>query len=70
MLFQQLILFSPQIGESGKSQKELEKTIALLKKVIERAQAENEALKRAPGVVSNDQMRGLQLENQSLKVRG
>ena len=58
-----------QIGESGKSSRELEKTIALLKKVVERTQQENEQLKRAPGVVTNEQMKLLQMENQGLKVR-
>ena len=58
-----------QIGESGKSSRELEKTIALLKKVVERTQQENEQLKRAPGVVTNEQMKLLQMENQELKVR-
>ncbi len=57
-----------QIGESGKSSRELEKTIALLKKVVERTQQENEQLKRSPGV-SNEQVKLLQTENQALKVR-
>ena len=34
-----------KIGESGKSNKELEKTIALMKKVIMKLQTENESLK-------------------------
>ncbi|KAL3881749.1 hypothetical protein ACJMK2_028144 [Sinanodonta woodiana] len=57
-----------RIGESGKSTRELEKTIALLKKVVERVQMENEQLKRAPGVVSNDRFQQLQRENESLKA--
>ncbi|CAL1542937.1 unnamed protein product [Lymnaea stagnalis] len=56
-----------RIGESGKSQRELEKTIALLKKVVERVQAENTALKKAPGVVSQEQMNLLKRENDGLK---
>ena len=57
-----------QIGESGKSSRQLEKTIALLKKVVERVQSENEQLKKAPGVVSNEKLHNLQLENDGLKV--
>ena len=57
-----------QIGESGKSTRQLEKTIALLKKVVERVQSENEQLKKAPGVVSNDRLQNLQSENEGLKV--
>ena len=57
-----------QIGESGRSTRELEKTIALLKKVVERTQQENEQLKKAPGVVSQEQVRMLRGENQGLKV--
>ena len=34
-----------KIGESGKSTKELEKTIALMKKIIIKLQNENEKLK-------------------------
>ena len=59
-----------QIGESGRSTRELEKTIALLKKVVEKTQLENEQLKKAPGIVTQDQMRMLKGENQGLKVRG
>ncbi|XP_052811330.1 centrosomal protein of 290 kDa-like [Mya arenaria] len=56
-----------RIGESGKSSRQLEKTIALLKKVVERVQSENEQLKKAPGVVSNEKLHNLQLENDGLK---
>uniref|UniRef100_A0A0B7A909 Uncharacterized protein n=1 Tax=Arion vulgaris TaxID=1028688 RepID=A0A0B7A909_9EUPU len=56
-----------RIGESGKSQRELEKTVALLKKVVERVQAENTALKKAPGVVSQEQLSLLKRENDGLK---
>ena len=58
-----------QLGESGKSTRELEKTIALLKKVVERVQQENEKLKKAPGVVSSEQMALVKRENEGLKVR-
>ncbi len=57
-----------QIGESGKSTRELEKTIALLKKVVERTQQENESLKKSPAFMNNEQLRMIQAENQSLKV--
>ncbi|KAL4233575.1 hypothetical protein ACF0H5_008256 [Mactra antiquata] len=56
-----------RIGESGKSTRQLEKTIALLKKVVERVQSENEQLKKAPGVVSNERLQNLQMENEGLK---
>lgn len=57
-----------QFGESGKSTRELEKTIALLKKVVERVQQENEKLKKSPGLVSTEQMALLKRENEGLKV--
>jgi len=56
-------------GASGKSVTELEKTVALMKKVVERVQRENEQLKKAPGVVSNQVMEQLKSENQVLKVQ-
>ena len=61
--------FISKLGESGKSTKELEKTIALLKKVVERVQIENEQLKKTPGVLGNRQMQLLHAENQTLKVK-
>ena len=57
-----------QIGESGKSTRELEKTIALLKKVIERTQMENEQLKRGSQMLGSEQYQALKDENQGLKV--
>ena len=68
IISQYSLYFWLQIGESGKSTKELEKTIALLKKVVEKVQAENENLKKAPGVVSTEHIKHLQIENQGLKV--
>ncbi|XP_071113169.1 centrosomal protein of 290 kDa-like [Haliotis cracherodii] len=56
-----------RIGESGKSSRELEKTIALLKRVVERLQMENEQLKRAPGYSATDQAAMFKLENEALK---
>jgi hypothetical protein len=41
-----MIFIHFKIGESGKSAKELEKTIALMKKIIVKLQEENESLKR------------------------
>ena len=57
-----------QIGESGRSARELEKTIALLKKVVERSQAETKQLKQSHGYVSAEQLTVLQGDNQQLKV--
>ncbi|MBN3304076.1 CE290 protein, partial [Amia calva] len=54
-------------GRSGKTVPELEKTIGLMKKVVERVQRENESLKKAPGVVSRDQLTALVNENEKLK---
>ncbi|NXA50457.1 CE290 protein, partial [Nothocercus julius] len=54
-------------GRSGKTVPELEKTIGLMKKVIERVQRENEDLKRAPVVVANEKLRSLERENERLK---
>ncbi|XP_065525867.1 centrosomal protein of 290 kDa isoform X4 [Lathamus discolor] len=54
-------------GRSGKTVAELEKTIGLMKKVVERVQRENEDLKKTPAVVSNEKLLGLEQENESLK---
>ncbi|KAF1540509.1 hypothetical protein FQV10_0000425, partial [Eudyptes schlegeli] len=54
-------------GRSGKTVPELEKTIGLMKKVVERVQRENEDLKKAPAVVSNEKLLGLERENERLK---
>ncbi|NXE98543.1 CE290 protein, partial [Menura novaehollandiae] len=54
-------------GRSGKTVPELEKTIGLMKKVVERVQRENEELKKAPAVVSNEKLLGLEQENGRLK---
>jgi len=56
-----------RIGESGRSAHDLEKTIALLKKVVERSQQENERLKKTPSLISGDHLSALQSENQALK---
>ncbi|XP_061225334.1 centrosomal protein of 290 kDa [Neopsephotus bourkii] len=54
-------------GRSGKTVAELEKTIGLMKKVVERVQRENEDLKKTPAVVSNEKLLGLEQENEKLK---
>ncbi|XP_014744320.1 PREDICTED: centrosomal protein of 290 kDa [Sturnus vulgaris] len=54
-------------GRSGKTVPELEKTIGLMKKVVERVQRENEELKKAPAMVSNEKLLGLEQENERLK---
>ncbi|NWS56235.1 CE290 protein, partial [Chunga burmeisteri] len=54
-------------GRSGRSVPELEKTIDLLKKIVERVQRENEDLKKAPAVVSNGKLLVLENENEKLK---
>ncbi|XP_056015074.1 centrosomal protein of 290 kDa-like [Ostrea edulis] len=56
-----------RIGDSGKTARELEKTIALLKKVVERVQMENEELKKAPHVTGNEELQSLRQENAGLK---
>ncbi|NXF08242.1 CE290 protein, partial [Smithornis capensis] len=54
-------------GRSGKTVPELEKTIGLMKKVVEKLQRENEELKKAPAVISNEKLLGLEQENGRLK---
>lgn len=57
-----------QSGRSGKTIPELEKTIGLMKKVVERVQRENDELKKAPGMVSNEKIASLEQEKECLKV--
>lgn len=47
---------------------ELEKTIGLMKKVVERVQRENEALKKSSATVNQDKVTALKEENIKLKV--
>ncbi|XP_071943126.1 centrosomal protein of 290 kDa-like [Antedon mediterranea] len=54
-------------GSSGKSVPELERTIGLMKKVVERVQSENEQLKKAPGVVTQTEIHNLREKNKELK---
>uniref|UniRef100_A0AAX7T855 Centrosomal protein of 290kDa coiled-coil region domain-containing protein n=1 Tax=Astatotilapia calliptera TaxID=8154 RepID=A0AAX7T855_ASTCA len=55
-------------GHSGKTVPELEKTIGLMKKVVERVQRENEALKKSSATVNQDKVTALEKENIKLKV--
>ncbi|KAG8439537.1 hypothetical protein GDO86_005659 [Hymenochirus boettgeri] len=55
-------------GRSGKTVPELEKTIALMKRVVEKVQRENDELKRTPGVVSSEKLLSLEQENEKLKL--
>ncbi|XP_071791224.1 centrosomal protein of 290 kDa-like [Asterias amurensis] len=56
------------LGTSGKTVPELERTVGLMKKVVERVQKENEDLKKAPGVTLQTEIHGLREENQNLKT--
>ncbi|XP_043303473.1 centrosomal protein of 290 kDa isoform X2 [Cervus canadensis] len=55
-------------GRSGKTIPELEKTIGLMKKVVEKVQRENEQLKKASGILTSEKMASIEMENENLKV--
>ncbi|XP_040493234.1 centrosomal protein of 290 kDa [Ursus maritimus] len=55
-------------GRSGKTIPELEKTIGLMKKVVEKVQRENEQLKKASGILTSEKMATIELENEKLKA--
>ncbi|XP_037704304.1 centrosomal protein of 290 kDa isoform X3 [Choloepus didactylus] len=55
-------------GRSGKTIPELEKTIGLMKKVVEKVQRENEQLKKASGILTSEKMANIGLENEKLKA--
>nr|KAF6373222.1 centrosomal protein 290 [Pipistrellus kuhlii] len=55
-------------GRSGKTIPELEKTIGLMKKVVEKVQRENEQLKRASGILTSEKMANIEQENEKLKT--
>ncbi|KAM4882923.1 centrosomal protein of 290 kDa isoform 5-T5 [Thomomys bottae] len=55
-------------GRSGKTIPELEKTIGLMKKVVEKVQRENEQLKRASGILTSEKMTNIEGENEKLKA--
>lgn len=48
---------------------ELEKTIGLMKKVVERVQRENETLKKSSAPANHDKVAALEQENTRLKVK-
>uniref|UniRef100_A0A7N6A7Q9 Centrosomal protein of 290kDa coiled-coil region domain-containing protein n=1 Tax=Anabas testudineus TaxID=64144 RepID=A0A7N6A7Q9_ANATE len=54
-------------GHSGKTVPELEKTIGLMKKVVERVQRENETLKKSSAPANQDKVAALEQENEKLK---
>ncbi|XP_031205987.1 centrosomal protein of 290 kDa isoform X5 [Mastomys coucha] len=55
-------------GRSGKTIPELEKTIGLMKKVVEKVQRENEQLKKASGLLTSEKMATIEEENGKLKA--
>ncbi|XP_047248976.1 centrosomal protein of 290 kDa isoform X3 [Girardinichthys multiradiatus] len=55
-------------GYSGKTVPELEKTIGLMKKVVERVQRENVALKKSGVHADQDRVAALEKENEKLKA--
>ncbi|XP_032153040.1 centrosomal protein of 290 kDa [Sapajus apella] len=55
-------------GRSGKTIPELEKTIGLMKKVVEKVQRENEQLKKASGILTTEKMANIEQENEKLKA--
>nr|XP_039270892.1 centrosomal protein of 290 kDa-like isoform X2 [Styela clava] len=57
------------LGSTGKSPAELERMLGMMKKVVERVQRENDTLKKAPGVVSNEIFDATKKENAQLKQR-
>ncbi|CAG5957607.1 unnamed protein product [Menidia menidia] len=57
-----------EAGHSGKTVPELERTIGLMKKVVERVQRENETLKRSSVSASRDKATALEREMEKLKA--
>uniref|UniRef100_A0A3Q3L2Y2 Centrosomal protein 290 n=1 Tax=Labrus bergylta TaxID=56723 RepID=A0A3Q3L2Y2_9LABR len=55
-------------GQSGKTVPELEKTIGLMKKVVERVQRENETLKKSSTPANQEKIAALEQENRRLKT--
>uniref|UniRef100_A0A4W5N3S0 Centrosomal protein 290 n=1 Tax=Hucho hucho TaxID=62062 RepID=A0A4W5N3S0_9TELE len=54
-------------GRSGKTVPELEKTIGLMKRVVDRVQRENETLKKTPAALSQEQLTALESKHDKLK---
>ncbi|KAI4785738.1 hypothetical protein KUCAC02_037586, partial [Chaenocephalus aceratus] len=63
-----LICVRHQAGQSGKTVPELEKTIGLMKKVVERVQRENETLKKSGASSNQDKISALEQQNDRLKT--
>ncbi|KAA0724451.1 Centrosomal protein of 290 kDa [Triplophysa tibetana] len=57
----------PGSGRSGKTIPELEKTIGLMKRVVEKVQRENESLKKAPAAKLQEQLTTLERDHEKLK---
>uniref|UniRef100_UPI003AAC13AF centrosomal protein of 290 kDa n=1 Tax=Centroberyx gerrardi TaxID=166262 RepID=UPI003AAC13AF len=55
-------------GRSGKTVPELEKTIGLMKKVVERVQRENETLKKSQAPADQERLAALKQEHEKLKT--
>ncbi|XP_046890019.1 centrosomal protein of 290 kDa isoform X2 [Hypomesus transpacificus] len=55
-------------GRSGKTVPELEKTIGLMKRVVERVQRENETLKKSPATPTQEQFTTLKQAHDKLKI--
>ncbi|KAL7862850.1 hypothetical protein SRHO_G00118340 [Serrasalmus rhombeus] len=55
-------------GRSGKTVPELEKTIALMKKVVEKVQRENDGLKKSSTTATQEQLTSLEREHEKLKT--
>uniref|UniRef100_A0A8C4NU03 Centrosomal protein 290 n=1 Tax=Dicentrarchus labrax TaxID=13489 RepID=A0A8C4NU03_DICLA len=55
-------------GHSGKTVPELEKTIGLMKRVVERVQRENETLKKSSAPTNQEKVAALEQENVKLKA--
>ncbi|XP_028813535.1 centrosomal protein of 290 kDa isoform X3 [Denticeps clupeoides] len=55
------------LGRSGKSILDLEKTIGLMTKLIEKLQRENESLKKVPAALIQDQLTVLERDHEKLK---
>ncbi|XP_037539024.1 centrosomal protein of 290 kDa [Nematolebias whitei] len=56
------------VGHSGKTAPELEKTIGVMKKVVERVQRENETLKKSKVAANQDKVTALEKDNEKLKA--
>ncbi|KAM8891642.1 centrosomal protein of 290 kDa isoform 2-T2 [Spinachia spinachia] len=55
-------------GHSGKTLPELEKTVGLMKKVVERVQRENDTLRKSGAAANQDKVAALEREREKLKA--